>query len=122
MVGDIAEALAFDHFELVPPPKRNNGVDALTTGGNTVQLKATGLKAAGPAFSPGRGIAKYLLFFKLDFEAGVATVIYNGPEAPVRERLLPKTWAGTKSVRLAALSALAQELGDKDILPIKERA
>lgn len=121
LVGDIAEALALEYFELSPPEKRTKGVDALTACGDTVQIKASGLEKTGPAFTPGAGIARYLLFFRLDFSAGLAKVLYNGLEAPVRERLLPEKWTGTKVVNLTALCALGQELGDTDILPTKTR-
>lgn len=122
LVGDIAEALALEHFELCLPPKRTKGVDALTASGHSVQVKASGLESSGPAFTPGTGIARYLLFFQFDFSAGKATVIYNGLEAPVRERLLPKKWTGTKVVNLAALRALARELGNENALPLKQLA
>ena len=120
LVGDIAEALALENFELTLPAKRTRGVDAITASGDSVQVKASGLQSAGPAFTPGTGIACYLLFFKFDFLAGTATVLYNGLEAPVRARLLPKEWTGTKVVNLAALRALSHELGDVNALPLKK--
>ena len=122
LVGDIAEALALEHFDLSLPAKRTKGVDALTTSGDSVQVKASGLKNAGPAFTPGTGNARYLLFFKFDFSAGSATVVYNGLEAPVRAQLLPKEWAGTQVVKLSALRALAHELGDANALPLNRQA
>lgn len=121
LVGDIAEALALEYFELSLPTKRTKGVDALTASGETVQIKASGLKDSGPAFTPGTGIARYLLFFRIDFSLGSATVLYNGLEAPVREKLLPREWTGTKVVKLSALRALGHELGDTNALPLKRR-
>jgi hypothetical protein len=106
LVGDIAEALAMEHFRLLPPPKRTGGVDALTTDGRTVQVKATGKPKCGPAFTPGQGVADLLLFFRINFEAGTATVLYNGPEAPIRA-LLPRAWSGTKVVSLAEVLRLS---------------
>jgi hypothetical protein len=38
LVGDIAEAVALDVFDLKPCPKRTGGVDALTRTGATVQV------------------------------------------------------------------------------------
>jgi hypothetical protein len=105
LVGDIAEALALEHFELSSPGKRTPGVDALTGSGQTVQVKAAGAGKQGPSFSQGKGIADLLLFFQIDFEGGAAAVLYNGPEAPVRS-LLPSAWNGTKSVSLARLATL----------------
>lgn len=121
LVGDIAEAMALEHYDLALPGKRTKGVDALTTSGETVQVKASGLTNAGPAFTPGTGVASYLLFFVFDFAAGSATVVYNGLEAPVRAQLLPKSWSGTKVVNLSALRALANQLGDANALPIRRQ-
>ena len=121
LVGDIAEAMALEHYALELPSKRTKGVDALTTSGDTVQVKASGLKSAGPAFTPGTGVARYLLFFVFDFAAGSATVAYNGLEEPVRAQLLPKSWTGTKVVNLSALRALAHQLGDANALPLKHQ-
>lgn len=121
LVGDIAEAVALEHFELSLPAKRTKGVDALTASGDTVQIKASGLENSGPAFTPGTGGARYLLFFRINFAAGSAMVLYNGLEAPVRARLLPREWTGTKVVNLSALRALQHELGDANALPLKRR-
>uniref|UniRef100_UPI003D18E37D DUF6998 domain-containing protein n=1 Tax=Pseudomonas viridiflava TaxID=33069 RepID=UPI003D18E37D len=49
LVGDIAEALALEHFDLLIPEKRTGGVDALTRTGKTVQVKATGRTRSGPS-------------------------------------------------------------------------
>src|SRR5690349_16680257 len=81
LVGDLGEAVALEYFDIQACP-RTPGVDALDRkSGASVQVKATG-KNGGPAFSWGQGTAKYLLFMKLDFAAGTASVLYNGPEAP----------------------------------------
>jgi len=116
LVGDIAEALALHHFDLVAPEKRTKGVDALTRAGRTVQVKATGRPKAGPAFTRGRGFAEYLLFFRIDFCVGTASVIYNGLEAPIRA-LLPTKWDGTSVVPLAAITAAASTVVGHEMLP-----
>lgn len=114
LVGDIAEALALDHFDLKLPPKRQGGVDALTRSGKTVQVKATGNPKSGPAFTPGKGRAEYLLFFAIDFQANTASVIYNGPEAPVRTLLPAAGWSGTKVLRLPDMVRLAKTVALSD--------
>lgn len=115
LVGDIAEALALKYFDLLLPRIRTKGVDALTKANKTVQVKATGKRTSGPAFTPGEGRADYLLFLRMDFEKNTATVAYNGPEAPVR-KLLPETWNGTKVVPLADILRLAKEVRKEDAL------
>jgi hypothetical protein len=117
LVGDIGEALALHCFDLVLPLKRTGGVDALTKSCKTVQVKATGSADKGPAFSRGKGSAHYLLFFQIDFRAGMASVLYNGLEAPIRT-LLPTRWDGTKVVQLAALRELAKLVRSADALPL----
>ena len=115
LVGDIAEAIALQHFDLVVPTKRTSGVDALTKSRRTVQVKASGV-GKGPAFSAGKGLADYLLFFQIDFQAGTASVLYNGLEAPIRA-LLPSEWTGTAVVDLAKLNELAKREGSAEALP-----
>jgi hypothetical protein len=117
LVGDIAEALALTHFDLLLPEKRTGGVDAVTRPGKTVQVKATGKRKTGPAFTPGKGRAQYLLFFAIDFEKNTAAVIYNGPEAPVRELLPTGEWSGTKVLALAKVQGLASAVALCDRIP-----
>lgn len=117
LVGDIAEAVALHHFDLLLPQKRTGGVDALTRTGRTVQIKATGRHNSGPAFTPGKGRADFLLFFALNFEANTATVIYNGPEAPVRALLPADKWEGTKVLALAGMHSLARNVAVADRIP-----
>ena len=104
LVGDIAEAIAAQHFDLELCSKRTKGVDAHTRAGRSVQIKATGGKKRGAAFTPGEGFAEYLIFLRVDFEEGLVRVLYNGPEAPVRA-LLPPSWSGTFTIPLAKMMA-----------------
>jgi hypothetical protein len=119
LVGDIAEALALEYFDLVLPPKRTGGVDALTRNGRTVQVKATGKVNSGPAFTPGVGFADHLLFFRIDFTSNTASVAYNGPEAPVRSLLPKENWKGTKVIALRDVQKLAAQVIREDLLPFR---
>lgn len=109
LVGDIAEATAALAFGLQICEQRTPGVDAHTrcTERKSVQIKATGLPKAGPAFTPGEGIADHLLFLRIDFDRCVAEVAYNGPEAPIRQLLPAPGWTGTKRVSLKKVRAAA---------------
>ena len=98
LVGDIGEALAIEAFGLTPCSKRRGGVDALAPDGRSVQVKATGDLRAGPAFTAGEGVADHLIFLRIDFASGIASVAYNGPEAPVR-RLLKLPIKSTQRVK-----------------------
>jgi hypothetical protein len=115
LVGDIGEAVAAEAFGLELCGNRRPGVDALARDGRTVQIKATGLANGGPAFSPGEATAKHLLFLRIDFPKGTATVVYNGPEAPIRA-LLSRNGKGTRSALLSQVKEQAKKVRAKDRL------
>ncbi|WP_308909619.1 DUF6998 domain-containing protein [Pseudokordiimonas caeni] len=98
LVGDIGEAIVAEYFGITLSKVRTPGIDGHAADGRSVQIKATGKQKAGPAFSPGKGVAEHLIFLWIDFEAGEASVLYNGPEAPIRATLLPPAWTGTKVI------------------------
>jgi hypothetical protein len=116
LVGDIGEAVVAEVFGITLCQKRTPGVDGHAADDRSVQIKATGLLKAGPAFTPGEGIADHLIFVRIDFGAGSAVVLYNGPEAPVRQ-LLPPMWSGTKVIRLSKVRAIDAALSDEQRLP-----
>ncbi len=111
LVGDIAEVITADVFDLKLCHKRTPGVDATTRTGRTVQVKSSAI-GKGPAFTPGEGRADDLIFLSLDFERCVARVLYNGPEAPVRAEL-PEGFTGTKRVTMSRVLALDAEVADR---------
>ena len=117
LIGDIGEALVAEAFGITLCARRTPGVDGHTADGRSVQIKATGRMNAGPAFTPGRGVAHHLIFVRIDFSAGNVAVLYNGPEARIRA-LLPKSWSGTKEVRIARLLEVDADVGDDERLPI----
>jgi hypothetical protein len=118
LVGDIAEAVAAQEFCLEFPSKRTPGVDLLTLDRKTVQVKASGI-GKGPAFSPGKGRADFLIFMLLHFDEAKAEIIYNGLEAPVRE-MLPSEFSGTKRVSLNELVKLNKIQKERVMMRSKE--
>ncbi len=116
LVGDIGEAVISDAFGIELCEKRTAGVDGHAADGRSVQIKATGFQRGGPAFTPGEGVADHLIFVRIDFNEGRAVVLYNGPEAFVRE-CLPATWSGTKVVSLPRVLALDAALIEEQRLP-----
>jgi hypothetical protein len=116
LVGDIGEALAAEAFAIDLCGQRTPGVDGHTADRRTVQIKATGKARTGPAFTPGEGIAEHMIFLRIDFAAGKASVLYNGPEAPVR-RLLRTPLSGTQVVSLSKVLAEDAKLTEADRLP-----
>jgi hypothetical protein len=115
LVGDLAEVIAADLFDLTLCKSRTSGVDCHARDGRSVQVKATGLSSKGPAFTPGDGRADHLLFLRLDFATATGTIAYNGPEAPIR-RLLPLDFMGTKRASLADVLATDSAVADEDRL------
>lgn len=116
LVGDLAEVIAAELFGLALCKRRTAGVDCHAKDGTSVQIKATGLATKGPAFTPGEGRADRLLFLRLDFDNATGTIVYNGPEAPIR-RLLPPGFTGTKRVHLADVLAADALVAEPDRLP-----
>lgn len=119
LVGDIGEAIALEYFDVEQERNRQGklmrrkGIDAVVRGERaTVQIKATGGTRTGPAFSRGDTPADLLLFLRIDWQACTATVIYNGPEAPIRACLGMPTGQGTVSVRLNEVLRIGSTITD----------
>lgn len=118
LVGDLAEAIALEHFDIVPCQKRTKGADAELRGtGALVQVKASG-SGRGPTYSKGVGRSSYLLFLEMDFAACTATVAYNGPEAPIRN-LLPNDVEHPTEIKLAILRERSRNVAIGDQVPLK---
>ncbi len=115
LVGDIGEAIAASAFRLKLCSSRTSGVDAHTGDHRSVQIKATGNAKRGPAFTPGKGTSDYLLFLYIAFDAGFAKIVYNGPEARIRD-LLPANFSGTKTVSLKKVVDANESIEDSDRL------
>jgi hypothetical protein len=110
LVGDIGEALAVEYFGMVLDRRGCEGADGRAPDGTTVQVKATGT-GRGAVFRDTPGHADRLLFFSIDFSSCTATVIYNGPEAPVRRKLV-RPWTEQKALSMGQMLAL-----DRAVLP-----
>lgn len=113
LLGDMGETLAVLHFGIALcnkkfGEKRKPGVDGYIrldgpdTEKRSVQVKATGNTISGPAFSPGKGRAEFLLFFILDFDSGFAQVAYSGPERNIRKHV-PEDRSSTYTVELSVV-------------------
>ena len=118
LVGDIGEALAVEYFGITLNDRCGEGIDGTAPNGRSVQVKTTG-SGRGPAFRDTEH-ADHLLFFSVDFAACTASVVYNGPEAPVRAKL-PAPWAGQKSVSMSQMRALDAFVPDADRLRRQDR-
>lgn len=116
LLGDLGEALAAEAFSITLCRQRTRGVDGHAADGRTVQIKTTGLATSGPAFTPGEGVSDHLIFLRVDFKAGEASILYNGPEAPIRQYLVVP-WTGTQVVSLSKVLAEGKRLTEADRLP-----
>lgn len=118
LLGDIAEALMAVHYDMLPTPKRERGVDGCANGWK-VQVKCTQFPETGPRYSPGRYDANHLMFIHIDFEGGKAHVVYNGPEQPVRN-LIRKTeedWRHLITLDFREVKALNEKVANEQRLP-----
>lgn len=97
LIGDIGEALAVELFGIrLVKSKSAEGIDGYAPDGRMVQVKATGT-GRGPAFRNTKVRAEHLLFFDLDFENCSGTVVFNGPEHYVTDKL-PKHFTNQRSL------------------------
>lgn len=101
-VGDLAEAAAAEIYGLTL--KSGEGIDAFTSDGRSVQIKAS-CTGRGPAYRRVSTQASHLLFLHLDLEACRATVVFNGPEH-LALACLPQSWNGQQ--RMISLFKLRQ--------------
>lgn len=112
LVGDVAEAVAAELFDIKLTHNNTRNIDATVCGGplkgKTVQIKASGTGRA-PAYGVGKGGADYLIFFHLDFRDGFGEAIYNGPEK------------GALKLRLAGLRTLAGQIEAADKVPLRSK-
>ena len=101
LVGDIGEAIAAQLFNLRLVSSNSTAIDALTSDGRSVQIKATGTNR-GPAFRLTELRADHLIFLKFDFENLLGEVVYNGPEHRVIQHL-PSKWSGQRAVSMTRI-------------------
>lgn len=111
-IGDLGEALAAEMFGIrLVDSRSSTGIDGYAPDGKTsVQVKATGT-GRGPAFRKIDLRADHLIFFDLDLEAGVGSVVYNGPEHWATD-CLPSDFSGQRSLTRAQIQA-----ADARVLP-----
>jgi len=116
LVGSIGEVLAADRFGLTLSTASTKGVDAFTADGRAVEVKATtGTKQiALRGFVPE---AEFLLAIQVNPD-GSFSVVYNGPAAPVWERIAHKRMPdnGQRAVSLKRLRELQAEVAPEQML------
>lgn len=117
LVGDLGEAVCAELFGLALAPRRGlKAIDAFTTDGQSVQIKASG-RGTGIPFTHSEEPAVWLLVVCFDYEAEEVEVVYNGPYAPAVARL-PTQWLGQKTVAVSYLRRLNTEVGPDNRLPL----
>lgn len=113
LVGDLGEAIAAELFDLELVQLRSTaGIDGYAPDGRTVQVKATGTKR-GPAFRQSETKADHLLFFELDFEAALGTIVFNGPER-LATKSLPTGFKNQRMVSALQIRRADAEVSEQD--------
>ena len=118
LIGDLGEALAVKLFgiELVET-RSTEAFDGYAPGSKTtVQVKATGT-GRGPAFRQTETRADHLLFFDLNFDACIGTVVFNGPEH-YATALLPEQFVNQRSLSKNQIRAVDKLVQDSERLPM----
>ncbi|MEQ9693467.1 hypothetical protein [Shimia sp. SDUM112013] len=120
LVGDIGEAVAAQAFDLELIGGNATGVDARTSQGKSVQIKATGKPKGSAHFRPSGVTADYLIVLFLNYADRRAELIYNGPEAPVRKHLYKTPFLAQKAVSLNLLRKLQKTVAKDDQLNVRQ--
>lgn len=119
LVGDLGEAIAAELFDLdLVGVGSHTAIDGRTRDGKkTVQVKATAT-GRGPAFRNTEARADHLLFFSLDLERQVGTVVFNGPERIARGLISNQAFTNQRGPSLPKIEAADREVNDCDRLPM----
>ena len=118
LVGDIGESIAASLYGLTLCTTRVRGVDGHSNDGRSVQIKTTGKLKRGPAFTPGNCSTDLLIFLVIDFQSETATIVYNGPEGPIRE-VLPEDFSGTVTLSYRQVCERDRQVADTErLLPL----
>ncbi len=117
LIGDLGEAISAELFDIkLVETRSTEGVDGYAPDGRTVQVKATGT-GRGPAFRCTEICADHLLFFDLDFENAIVTVVFNGPEHYVR-RYLPAVFPNQRSLSRNQIRNADRQVRDDERLAV----
>lgn len=116
LVGDLGEAIAVELFGVELEKRRSTaGIDG-SVGGRTVQVKATGT-GRGPAFRRTETKADHLLFFDLDLERAVGTIVFNGPDR-IATQFLPAELKNQRMISACQIRRADEEVLERERLPI----
>jgi hypothetical protein len=103
LLGDLGELVACLEFGLIPAPTGTKGVDAYTSTGQTVQVKATA--GTSGVFIPGNSEAPdFLIVVRFDKDTGEWQFLYRGEAKSVWD----KSTSPVDSGRTATFNTLAQ--------------
>lgn len=120
LIGDIGEAISAELFDITLVETRSTeGVDGYAPDGRSVQVKATGT-GRGPAFRCTEICADHLLFFDLDFENAVVSIVFNGPEHYVRQHL-PVTFTNQRCLSRNQIRNADLQVRDEERLSVVAR-
>lgn len=118
LFGSIGEAIAEHHFNLKLRRHSEAHVDAATSDGRFVQIKATQRQRAGSVDVKPGALSGYLLVIRVH-RTGVFDVIYNGPGnhvVPLTGRLKRRE-DGAFSIAVSRLEAANKQVPEADRLP-----
>lgn len=116
LAGSIGEVLVADRFGLTLSTASTKGIDAHTADGRPVEVKTT-TKDKGFALRGYEPVAAFLLAVRVHRDGSI-TVVYNGPAAPVWERIAHKKMpdTGQRTITLNQIRKLQESVSPDEML------
>lgn len=111
LVGSIGEVIVAEHYGLELLPSSTEIHDAVSAEGKLVQIKATQINRISISSSP-----DYAIVIKMNSD-GSWTETFNGPGVIIWENAGKMQKNGQRTVSLAKLSALMNDVEEKDMIP-----
>ena len=111
LVGSIGEVIVEEHYGLELLPSSTEIHDAVSADGKLVQIKATQINRISISSSP-----DYAIVIKMNSD-GSWTEVFNGPGVIIWENAGKMQKNGQRIVSLAKLSALMNDVEEKDMIP-----
>ena len=111
LVGSIGEVIVAEHYGLELLPSSTEIHDAVSADGKLVQIKATQINRISISSSP-----DYAIVIKMNSD-GSWTEAFNGPGVIIWENAGKMQKNGQRTVSLAKLSALMNDVEEKDMIP-----
>lgn len=114
LVGSIGEVIAAHRYDLKLYTASQETHDAVSSGGNQIQIKATQGKSVALRAEP-----EFLIVLKLEKD-GQATEVFNGPGSQVWEECGAMQKNGQRSISISKLRKIMTKISDNQRIPSRK--